>query len=189
MTGAVFRAYSRRRSNAREVSSRSAPCWLCSTHTQVASRFGVVLTQKFAAQALGGASVISRIFRRQHRGISTVRSWKWHMERTLYGRNMSVLLRSTERVFQAFQGYSETGPADCHFLPQLVEIKMNERQLSRRHFTLCAAVGFVVAYCSRCLCCCRGRSAAHSEVAEYRHCAGGRPGFCTSGPRTTSRNG
>jgi hypothetical protein len=73
MTGAVFRAYSRRRSNAREVSSRSAPCWLCSTHTQVASRFGVVLTQKFAAQALGGASVISRIFRRQHRGISTVR--------------------------------------------------------------------------------------------------------------------
>ena len=63
------------------------------------------------------------------------------MERTLYGRNMSVLLRSTERVFQAFQGCSETGPADCHFLPQLVEIKMNKRQLSRRHFTLCAAVG------------------------------------------------
>ena len=54
---------------------------------------------------------------------------------------MSVLLRSTERVFQAFQGCSETGPADCHFLPQLVEIKMNKRQLSRRHFTLCAAVG------------------------------------------------
>ena len=63
------------------------------------------------------------------------------MERTLYGRNMSVLLRSTEQVFQAFQGCSETGPADCHFLPQLVEIKMNKRQLSRRHFTLCAAVG------------------------------------------------
>ena len=141
MTGAVFRAYSRRRSNAPEISRRSTPCWLCSTHTQVASRFGVVLTQKFAAQALGGASVISRIFRRQHRGISTVRSWKWHMERTLYGRNMSVLLRSTERVFRAFQGCSETGPADCHFLPPLVEIKMNKRQLSRRHFTLCAAVG------------------------------------------------
>ena len=63
MTGAVFRAYSRRRSNAPEISRRSTPCWLCSTHTQVASRFGVVLTQKFAAQALplvgalGGASV------------------------------------------------------------------------------------------------------------------------------------
>jgi hypothetical protein len=36
----------------------------------------MVLTQKFAAQALGGASMISRIFGKQHRGISTVQTWK-----------------------------------------------------------------------------------------------------------------
>jgi len=73
--------------------------------SQVASRFGVVLTQKFAAQALplvgalGGASVnylFIEHFQETAQGHSPCAGWKERMERTLYGRNMSVLHRSTE---------------------------------------------------------------------------------------------
>ena len=69
--------------------------------TLVASRFGVVLTQKFAAQALplvgalGGASVnyvFIEHFQEMAQGHFTVRKLERSTERTLYGLNMSVSL-------------------------------------------------------------------------------------------------
>ena len=69
--------------------------------TLVASRFGVVLSQKFAAQALpvvgalGGASVmcLSNIFRRLLKVISPCGGSNGSMEKMSYGGNMSALLR------------------------------------------------------------------------------------------------
>jgi hypothetical protein len=70
----------------------------------VASRFGVVLTQSLRRKlslvgALGGASVnylFIEHFRTQHRVISPRVGWKERMERTLYGRSVIALLRTTE---------------------------------------------------------------------------------------------
>ena len=83
--------------------------------TLVASRFGVVVTQKVAAQALpvigalGGDAVnyaFIQHFQEVARGHFTVRRLEQVMAKMLYGRNMSASLRTTEaQIFQVHSGH------------------------------------------------------------------------------------
>ena len=80
--------------------------------TQVASRFGVVVTQKVAAQALpvvgalGGAAVnyaFIEHFQEVARGQFTVRRLERVYGKALCERNMSALLRATESQLSPYR--------------------------------------------------------------------------------------